>query len=222
MSFREAVERLLSSIPESPPEQVYLAPDISEDWIRANRGERYVKCRLNNFIATNHKQQEALDRVFNYGKAILFHRLPNDNIVLYGRPGTGKDHLLAALMRIAVQTNYHVRWHSGTELQSRLRSMFSGRNHDETEDGLAQKLVRCDVLAISDPIGPSTEGRAFYLEWLFRVIDERYSKRKPTWVTINALTSGEMEKMLTPQITRRLLEGAMAVAFDWEKWKGTT
>ena len=216
--FRELAGRLIATAPVLSP-AIEQDHDAGEEWLRQWRGERYATCRLSNYEVKHDGQRRAVDRTRQYLDLLASGQLRGQNLILHGRKGTGKDHLLAAAMRAAVMRGLFVRWRDGTSLQGKLRSLIQSKSAEETEDTISNSLCNCDILAISDPIGPSLEGRPFYLEWLYRIVDFRYSQMKPIWITINARSQADIEKMLTPQITDRLLSGAMSIPFDWESYR---
>ena len=56
-------------------------------------GSRYAGCRLDNFVVTCDEQQKAVDALREYGKTFGQHYRNGEGVVLFGPPGTGKDHL---------------------------------------------------------------------------------------------------------------------------------
>src|SRR5262249_52794356 len=140
-------------------------------------GARYAPgvVSLDNYLVEHPGQQQTLNKV----KAIAA-RLPDavvhgENIVLYGTPGTGKDHLLAALLYIAIENDIRVSWFNGDTLQ---------RKQD-----IDVALFRADgasILAISDPMPPADEPCERAVNALFRLVDARYRHQHPTWLTVNA------------------------------------
>ena len=56
---------------------------------------------------------------------------------------------------------------------------------------------------------------------LFRILDGRYSRRRPTWVTVNVSSRAELNERLTPQNADRLRDGALAVFCDWQTYRKT-
>ncbi|MHC4891435.1 MAG: hypothetical protein ACYTEO_18430, partial [Planctomycetota bacterium] len=66
------------------------------------RGSRYRKCTLDNFQTTEPGQAEGLVAIRSYAEHLVEHICQGTNILLTGNPGTGKDHLLAALMSLAL------------------------------------------------------------------------------------------------------------------------
>ncbi len=92
-------------------------------------------------------------------------------IVLLGAVGTGKDHLLAAMLYRAVHAGFACRWLSGQEFYGDLRDrMDSGK----AEEQRFRELQTPDVLAISDPIPPVGSPTAWNVAQLYRLLDRRY------------------------------------------------
>lgn len=203
----------------------------------AVRGALYAQCRFANFIAQTETQQHAVRVVRQYGENLLDHLAEGRNLILFGPRGTGKDHLLAALMNMAIRQygflwyksgrfpsylagrmeRKSLRWVNGMDLFSDLRSTCSGNG--ETEREWVGRCIAPDVLAISDPLpvlGPLTEWQK---NGLFRVVDRRYSHLKPLWITLNVRDRAEMDIRFGDVIADRLIHNAIMVPFNWQSYR---
>jgi DNA replication protein DnaC len=151
-------------------------------------GRRYAPGRatLDSFVCDHAGQKAAVEAVRRFAAGIEPAVKDGRGLVLYGTVGTGKDHLLAALLYAAAGSGFSCSWVAGLELYGRVRDTFDNGRAEETAIG---PHVLPDVLGISDPILPTNEpGRpqAWRTETLYRILDRRYREVKPTWVTINA------------------------------------
>src|SRR5262249_2949114 len=92
--------------------------------LAAQAGARYAPTRvsLDNYVVRHPGQRQTIDRL-----RALAERLPEavrngEPLVLFGTPGTGKDHLLAALLYVAAgRHGLRVQWTSGLRLYQAFR-----------------------------------------------------------------------------------------------------
>lgn len=181
--------------------------------------ERYVKCSLANYDCCrtgeiNEGQQRAVSDLHRVASEID-ECIPS--IVWFGPPGTGKDHLMAAMIHMAVLEGIRVRWVNGMDLFGEVRDRMS--DDTKQESVFVSGLVAPKVLAISDPLPPSGELTQFQSAMLFRVIDGRYSRGRPTWVTANVQSAEEMERRMGTQAVDRLTDGALVIPCGWESYR---
>lgn len=187
-------------------------------------GERYAECKLRTFVfsedaSVRSKQSKVIESLREYGTDMPESIARGQGLVLYGPAGTGKDHLLSAMMAKACWHNLAVEWRNGMDLYADRRDAIS---RETPERDLIRDLTVPDVLAISDPIPPwgtLTEGQA---EFLFRVVDARYRRRKPIWVTANFAEGKEAESRIGSQVVDRLRDGALALHCNWPSYRRTS
>lgn len=200
-----------------------------EDRFAAMVGPRYAGCRLKNYrvavqpptIAA--RQRAALDAVTEIAHNIREVVAAGTNLLIVGTMGTGKDHLISALIRAAMFSGMSVRRTDGVSLAGHCRDGIDERRREV--DQLAA-WVSPDLLVISDPDGERES--KFYLDWLFRIVDGRYRAAKPTWVTCNAkAANGDVDSIdLSPLIGARtwdrLRHGATMVYCEWPSYRRPT
>ena len=180
------------------------------------RGGRYAGCRLENFDCPTAPQLAAVKRLLQYAERLTDHVRAGDSLTLFGPVGTGKDHLLAAMMRLAVLGGFTVAWRSGAELFGEVRDRI---DQERSEASWVSALLAVDVLAISDPLPPIGSLTEFQAAMLFRVIDGRYSRSRSTWITINCRDADDAQARLTPQIVDRLRHRALSVHCNWPSYR---
>lgn len=182
----------------------------------AGRGSRYAECRLGNFRCESEEQHKAIATLREFVGNIREEVKAGTNVVLFGPKGTGKDHLLAALVRNAIRFDVFPQWINGMDLFGDIRDrMDSGLSERE----YVQSLIRPDVLYISDPLPPSGTLTEFQQAIVFRVLDGRYSRRRPVWVSVNVAGGGELEQRMGAQNADRLRDGALAIYCNWPSYR---
>lgn len=189
--------------------------------LEASIGPRYSLCRFSNFffdadpdIAA--RQAAMVDRLKRYAESIDDYVKAGSNLILFGRPGTGKDHLLAALMREACKAGIAVKWLNGMRLFERRRDSID-KSIGERE--LLREYETAPVLAISDPVPPWGDLERGQAEFLFRLIDERYRHMRPVWITANFSGGKDAEKRMGAQVVDRLRDGGLALDCDWHSYR---
>jgi DNA replication protein DnaC len=180
------------------------------------RGRRYAECRFANFETVDQRQQAALDKAKAYAANITQRIECGQNVLFVGPRGTGKDHLAMALAHSAIGAFHRVVWRNGMDMFGAFRDAIK---REESESKLIEALSVPAVLWISDPMPPTGGLSEFQQSTLFRVIDERYSRYKPTWFTLNAASGEEMEKVLGAATVDRIRHGAVVVGCNWASYR---
>jgi DNA replication protein DnaC len=181
-------------------------------------GKRYAPDRvsLDNYAVTDPKQRVVLERI----KA-LAERMPDavkrgESIVLYGSCGTGKDHLLASLLHIAARKHHFgVMWTTGLDYFAACRDRMKLGGEME----FIEELAGADVLAFSDPIPPAAATTDWAFNQLHCVIEGRYRRMRPTWVTVNARDESELRDVLSVALYDRLRDGHV-IQCAWPSYRG--
>jgi len=180
-------------------------------------GKRHAHCRLHNFEATSERQRDVLDGVRRYRDELDVRIGRGSNLLIYGPVGTGKDHLMFALLGAAVvNVGAAAEWVSGLDLWGDLRDMIGT---DARERNLLRDLCENDVLAISDPSYEDESLKPFYRTFLQRLVDRRYRRMKSTWLTVNVADRQAMQELLGVPAVDRLCEDCLSVHCDWESYR---
>lgn len=189
--------------------------------LSASIGPRYTGCRFTNFVFDGDakiaaRQRKTVDRLQAFADDIEANVKAGRNLVLFGKPGTGKDHLLAAVMNATCRAGIGVRWLNGMRLFERRRDAI---DTDVRERDLLREYETVPVLAISDPVPPWGDLERGQAEFLFRLVDERYRHFRPVWITANFVGGGDAEKRMGSQVVDRLRDGGLALDCDWESFR---
>jgi DNA replication protein DnaC len=148
-----------------------------------------------------------------YAQRLGEHVAAGRGIVLFGPSGTGKDHLLTALAKLAIdEAGFSVKWCNGMDLCGGFRDAMD--NH-LPESSLISSFVSPDILYVSDPVPPFGTLKEFQVAQLFRIVDGRYRRLRPTWMTINVAKRDEANDRLAVQIVDRLSDGALTALCNW-------
>jgi DNA replication protein DnaC len=208
---------LQAHLPRVPFGEV-VAAEVA-DPVAGLMGDRYSEGRLSNWVfdPEHRKRQETVVGVVSdIAHDIERHIAAGQNIVFFGPPGTGKDRLLASLIRAALHARKSVRFVSGANLWASTRDLI---DRAVSEQSFLREFTAPDVLCISDPIPPGTSLSEFQASWLYRIVDGRYRDLKPVWVTANVADRKEGEMRMTPQVWDRLRDGAITIHCNWPSFR---
>lgn len=182
----------------------------------AAAGPRYRQATLDNFVVEHAEQRAVLEALRQYAQRGREHVLQGRGIVLFGPPGTGKDHLLVALGRMAAGGGFTVRWVNGLELFRQLREAISD---DLRESQVIRRYTRADVLILSDPVPPSGRLSDYQATMLYHLVDERYRSMRPTWVSLNVASGTEADERLGAATVDRLRHAALCLFCRWPSYR---
>jgi DNA replication protein DnaC len=135
-------------------------------------------------------------------------------VIFAGPVGTGKS-LLAAIGARAIVSRWGVRveWLTGSNLFARLRSFVSaGEDDQEFIDDLASAAI----LVLDDLVPPAGCLTEFQAAALLRIVDARYTAKRPTWATLNVKGGEEAAARIGGATYDRLRENAVTVFCDWQ------
>jgi DNA replication protein DnaC len=190
------------------------------DWAHVVKaiGTRYADCRLPDYQVYAKGQRGAINLAVGYANDIADQVAAGRCVVLYGRPGTGKDFIVAALLRLAVlDAGLSAKWINGQDFYGRIRDAMD--DGGEREAKIIGDLVQPNILAISDPVPPKDAVTAFQQSLLYRAIDGRYRNCKATWVTMNVATRAEAEQRMGAAVVDRLTQDSVAIFCDWPSYR---
>jgi DNA replication protein DnaC len=198
----------------SEEEQLEFREKQNREWAKYSsiRGDRYSRCRLDNFIGTPENATVYLQCRRMAKEAEFWRR----NILWLGPAGTGKDHLMSALAFEAVRHGcFGLKWTTGVELFDDLKQSLG----EESLHEAVQRYKAARLLMISDIAWMGAELSKFEQQEFYRVIDHRYAMNKPVWITANALTRNQLNEILGVHIADRLIDDATVFVCNWETFR---
>lgn len=183
----------------------------------ASRGERYRHCRLSTFQCKHQAQRDALRRLREYLGRLAEEVDAGNGLIFYGPSGTGKDHLAVASAYAAIHHyGFSVAWKNGVELYSEFREAIDGKR---SERDVITQLVRSKILVLSDPLPPKGALTEYQTGMLYMILEQRYSRRTPTWATINVINGDEAGQRMGVACYDRLRHGALAMFCNWPSYR---
>jgi DNA replication protein DnaC len=162
------------------------------------------------------KQQAALDAIYRFIADIHLALAHCRGLVLYGSVGTGKDHLIAAVLYEVARAGIPTSWTSGEDLFLAIRDTM---DTSETEERILTRYLRPIVLGISDPTSPRGDLGDWDARVLARIIDRRYRAFRPTWITMNATSRDDARNRLTSLIWDRMQDQAELIPCFWPSFR---
>lgn len=180
---------------------------------RSGIRELHINCSFDNYRIESEGQRRALTMARQYaeefGSSIA-------SFVFSGRPGTGKNHLAAAIGNDLILRGKSVLIVTVADLMSSMKGTFSGGS-DVTEERLLHDLSSVDLLVI-DEIGMQSESR-YEKVIINQIVDRRSSSKRPTGMLSNLDPAG-MNTLLGERVMDRMrLGNSMWVRFDWESYR---
>lgn len=182
-------------------------------------GFRYQECTLENFEVYDNRQRDVIERLARFSEKMPDHLKGGGGLMLFGDPGTGKDHLLAAVLKLAIVLHgLAVLWFDGGDLYDKIHVALQAESDHEWRK-LRDELRRPHVLAISDPQPPQGALSPQQVRRLRDIIDQRYRSGKSTWLTTNIDEREYAEQLFTRPVMQRMKESSGAILCDWTSYR---
>lgn len=173
--------------------------DIVSLKILANIPKIFREANFHNYNATSYLQHEALEKILGLKKST--------NLIMSGTTGTGKTHLLCALVDKALMSGkkaYFANFYELTDLKIHNKEQY-------------KKLLSIDILAI-DEVGASDSN--YKGDLLFEIIDKRYGEGLPTYLATN-LNDKELKDRISQPVRSRLAANFVAITANWQDYRLT-
>jgi DNA replication protein DnaC len=181
-------------------------------------GPRYRDVTLRSYaIGTDRyrdKRKAALDAAVRYLTGAKTTILKGMNLILYGTPGTGKDHLAIGVARSCAIRGLSARSISGQELFA-----AADRARRNGLDAIEPGLKSCRILVLSDPLPNAVTPSIQEAKLLMQLVDARYRNQLPTIVTANAEDERDLRDAMAGPLEDRLFGGAKIVEMKWTTFR---
>ncbi|EPG6020923.1 TPA: DNA replication protein DnaC [Klebsiella pneumoniae] len=172
----------------------------------------HQNCSFDNYLVECEGQMKALMLARQYVEEF------EGNIASFifsGKPGTGKNHLAAAICNDLLLRGKSVLIITVADIMSSMKDTFGNRN--TSEEQLLNDLSKVDLLVI-DEIGVQTESR-YEKVIINQIVDRRSSSKRPTGMLTNS-NMEEMNKLVGERVMDRMrLGNSLWVVFNWESYR---
>lgn len=179
--------------------------------------ERFAGCEFGNYLAVNASAAENLSLMKQYAAAWPQMLANGTSLILSGKPGTGKNHLVIGLAKDIIR-NHHstVLLTSVMRIVRAVRRTWSKDSASSEEDVIAYYTSR-DLLVI-DEVGIQY-GSDSEMITLFDIMNTRYERMLPT-ILISNLAPAEISDAIGERLTDRMVEGDGAtLIFNWSSYR---
>lgn len=182
---------------------------------RAAIPERFVGRSFDNFQTDTEAKMAAVTAIRDYSEAFDERSRRGLGLILFGKPGTGKSHLAAAVLQDHIDKD--VLYATCLDLIRMVRETWR-KDSEQSERQVLAYLGGLDLLVI-DELGVQygTEGEQTIM---FDVLDRRYRDVKPTIILTNQGADG-LKAYLGERTYDRLRETCRSIPFDWESYRPT-
>ncbi|MDA8477697.1 DNA replication protein DnaC [Citrobacter sp. Awk 4] len=172
----------------------------------------HQNCSFDNYKVECQGQLDALNQARQYVEEF------DGNIssfIFSGTPGTGKNHLAAAICNELLLRGKSVLIITVADIMSAMKETFT--NRETSEEQLLNDLSNVDLLVI-DEIGVQTESR-YEKVIINQIVDRRSSSKRPTGMLTNS-NMEEMSKLLGERVMDRMMLGdSLYVIFNWDSYR---
>lgn len=168
-------------------------------------------CTFANYEVAGEKQRKAYTMAKSYAQNF---GAGFTSFVFSGGPGTGKNHLAAAIGNHLLAAGHSVLVVTIPDLMLRVRECYDG---GQSEASLLDDLCKVDLLVLDEVgIQRGSSGEKVILN---QVIDRRLSAMRPVGMLTN-LNHGGLQETLGARIIDRLqMDGGIWVNFDWDSYR---
>ena len=163
-------------------------------------GKRFRGCSFENW-KEREGTQKAHRAALEYKNNLKENIGQGKGLIVFGQPGNGKSHLVAAIVNEAIREGYVAVFEGVPRLLAKIRATYSGGTTSEGE--IMQALTEADLLVLDD--AGAEKLTAWTEPTLYTIIDDRYIEEKPVVITTNSDLDG-LEEKLGYRAMDRLLE----------------
>lgn len=177
-------------------------------------GLRYADSSFDNYLTSSKEQEQVKQLCIDYIKA---DKSKGQSLIMYGKPGTGKNHLLAAMYRSGL--NF-----MPVKIEYINAEKMAMQKNGQNWMMAFSKYINTSILVIPDLIIRSNGLSDSIKEILYYLIDERYNNFKPVIICTN-VDIPELKKAIdfdgSDRVSDRLREmiGDRLCCMNWETYR---
>lgn len=173
---------------------------------------KFQNARLSNYNATEPGQRLAMQKINDF---IDGFEIDHYDLVMIGGPGTGKDHLAAAIGHEMISAGKTALIIDLEKIQRKIRDCYKSK--DISEQSIMDKLAEVDYLAVNEMGTRTSDAQAAMLN---EICNDRVNNLKRT-VYIGNLTVEEFKKLVGSRAYDRIVkkDGSNIIIFDWPSYR---
>lgn len=176
-------------------------------------GRRFRGKTFDQYQAVLPGQVKAKDACSKFAETFKDRLEGGDSMILYGKPGTGKNHLAAAICEHVIKSGFIAVHTTAIKLVREIKTTWA-RGAERSEKKVVESFITPDLLVI-DEIGAQYGSTAEQI-LIMDVINGRYAEMRPTIMLTN-LGINELEEILGRQVVDRFYEGkSQIIPMAWE------
>lgn len=178
---------------------------------RSGIQDLHRNCTFKNFSVSGDGQRRALSLAKSYAQ-----NFGNGftSFIFSGRPGTGKNHLAAAIGNYLLAQGKTVLIVTVADLMLRVRSCY---DEGQSEAALLDDLCRVDLLVL-DEVGIQKDSK-YEKVILNQIVDRRLASLKPVGILTNLNYEALSQTVGERVIDRLQMDNGMWVNFDWDSFR---
>lgn len=170
---------------------------------------RHENCGFSNYTIENNGQLEAKQNCAKFTKDFLAGM--NRNLIMIGRPGTGKTHLACAVARNLLDQRKYVRYITSEDMANEIANAW--KKADDSEANAIYRFTDTDLLILDEyGLHDQHESR---LQLVHKVLYARYDENKPTMLISNFGLDGLKENLGDRLWSRFQHDGLTVVECNW-------
>ncbi|WP_044722174.1 ATP-binding protein [Escherichia coli] len=178
---------------------------------RAGIQPLHRKCSFGNYRVQNDGQRHALSQAKSIADELM---TGCTNFVFSGKPGTGKNHLAAAIGNRLMAKGRSVIIVTVSDV---MRVLHDGYDNGQSGEKFLQELCGVDLLVL-DEIGMQRDTRNEQVT-LNQIVDRRTASMRSVGMLTN-LNHAAMSTLLGDRVMDRMtMNGGRWVNFNWESWR---
>ncbi|OPZ12681.1 MAG: DNA replication protein DnaC [candidate division BRC1 bacterium ADurb.BinA364] len=181
---------------------------------------RFMDKTLENFVTRGSKERrDVVQAARSYLSSFGAHEGKDERpgVLLSGGTGTGKTHILVAILRELMAKGHSARYYNVPNLLKLLRATYDGQE-DLDEDDLINEMCQVEVLALDD-LG-AEKPSDWTADRLYLIVNTRYEECRPVLVATNLAWPEDLERAIGRRIASRLAEMCSLIGpFPSQDWR---